>query len=197
MVSRGMLGRRNYFDTMILLGITGKKRAGKDTFADYIIQNARGHAVKMAFADALKDEVCAMLGVSRERLEQDKALFRPILQWHGTEWRRGCFGETYWIDRLKAKITTSSASVIVVPDVRFRNEAGLIHALGGQIVRVVKPDDLTQDGHASENDMNSYPEDFTVVAPSGDKDRLRVEAAWMIDQLQTLDEKQFDNARQA
>jgi hypothetical protein len=173
---------------MILLGITGKKRAGKDTFADYVIENSRGKTEKMAFADALKDEVCAALGVNRSRIDQDKSLFRPILQWWGTEWRRGCFGDGYWIERLKFKIQASSANVIIVSDVRFRNEAGLVHALGGHIVRVVRPDDLTQDGHVSENDMNGYPEDFTIVAKTGERDKLRAEAAWMIDQLQALDE---------
>lgn len=174
---------------MILLGITGKKRAGKDTFADFIIENARGFAVKMAFADALKDEVAAALGISRARIEHEKELFRPILKWYGTEWRRNQFGQSYWLDRLKSKISASSANVIVVPDVRFHNEAGLIHALGGHIVRIVKPDDLTHDPHISENEMNGYPEDFTIVAHTGEKDKLRLEAAWMIDQLQSQKEK--------
>ena len=169
---------------MILIGISGKKRSGKDTFADFILENARGVAVKRSFADALKDEAAQMLNISRERIENEKSFFRPFLQWYGTEWRRGCFGGDYWIRQLKQRIELSAAHVIVVPDVRFQNEADLIRDMGGIVVRVERIGESHEDRHASETDLDGCPADTLITAESGDTEALRVNAAWLIDKLQ-------------
>lgn len=169
---------------MIIIGITGKKRSGKDTFADFIIKNSNGTASKMSFADSLKDEVAQMLNISRARIEDDKSFFRPLLQWYGTEWRRGNFGSDYWITQLKNRVSMSASKVVIVPDVRFRNEAELIKQMKGTLVRVEKEGENSDDRHASEIDMDGYEPDVLIVAKSGDHETLRLKAAWLIDQLE-------------
>lgn len=159
---------------MKVVGITGKKRAGKDTFATLLgaaYRAQHGDQVRverLAFADALKREICAVLGITLEALEADKEFYRPVLQWWGTEWRRGKHGADYWVRLLRYRIERSPADLVLVPDVRFGDEAELIHALGGVVVRVEKLGQDSADAHASENAMNDYEPDMVVQAFDGD-----------------------------
>ena len=65
-----------------LIGICGFARSGKDTAASMLMM--RGFT-RIAFADVLKDEVCRTFGLTREGLERDKEMWRPLL----VEWGRG------------------------------------------------------------------------------------------------------------
>lgn len=111
---------------MKIIGISGKKYAGKDTLCNGITATLSDVRItRIGFADALKDEVCAACGVTREYMEKNKALFRPILQWWGTEFRRNVHGENYWIDRLHDRVQEAEKAgcqVVIITDVRFQNE---------------------------------------------------------------------------
>ena len=50
-----------------LIGLTGKAGSGKDTVADGLVKS-NGYR-KIAFADVLKDMICALLSVTREKIE--------------------------------------------------------------------------------------------------------------------------------
>jgi phosphomevalonate kinase len=169
---------------MIILGIAGKKQSGKDTFADYIIQNARGIVVKRSFSDELKNEVAHLLNISRQGIDQEKAYFRPFLQWYGTEWRRAKFGNDYWIKKLEEKVLLSDADIIIIPDVRFANEVDWVRHMGGTVIKIERLGAVNNDPHVSENQINSFVPDITIKANSGDLKTLKLKAIWLIDQIQ-------------
>ncbi len=117
------------------IGLSGKKQCGKDAVAK-IIRCTLG-ARRVGFADALKEELAAACGCSADYIEENKAAFRVGLQWWGTEFRREMIRENYWVDQLVlATAGHKYWPIIVVPDVRFANEAQAILAAGGVIARV-------------------------------------------------------------
>ncbi len=146
---------------MNIIALSGKKQSGKDTAAAAFAKVLRERGLEVecvAFADALKDEVCMACGVTREFLDANKAAFRPALQWWGTEFRRNFHGDSYWVDRLYARVKASAADAVVVTDMRFRNELEWAARHGAVLVRVERPqavaDSHASDSHASETDLN-------------------------------------------
>jgi hypothetical protein len=175
-----------------ILGLSGKKRCGKDVFTDAIVEDSKTPGsrpvFRIAFADALKDEACQLLGITREQLEQDKAHFRPFLQWYGTEHRRN-YGKhpNYWVDKVNEKVQPmiEAGHAIIITDVRFYNEVQYVLALGGMVIRVVREEvpescygqclgiaDVKsvetgkaiapRDTHSSETELDSYHPMITI-----------------------------------
>lgn len=163
-----------------LIGILGKKRAGKDTFASRLV-DAHGYR-RAAFADALKasaldlDPIVSIeadeVGPLREagfavpwatplaRLSQ----IVDAVGWEAAkevrEVRRilQAYGlslrertrDDLWI-RAAIDPALATGEPVVVTDVRFPNEADEIQRLGGFLVRVVRPDRPDDgDTHVSE-----------------------------------------------
>jgi hypothetical protein len=137
-----------------LIGLIGKKGSGKDTVCR-MIQERYPNAVRLAFADALKEEVASALGVSVDFIESHKTNFRLILQGWGTEFRRELCSPNYWIEKLQAKLSAHSDSPVIITDVRFRNEAELVSSNGGLIVRVMRSQCAEPDSHRSETELDS------------------------------------------
>jgi hypothetical protein len=153
---------------MRLIGLTGRKLSGKDTFCQYLQTSARGQGVqvvRLAFADLLKGEVAKACGVTVEEIDADKAAFRPILQWWGTDFRRQRYGEDYWVSQVRRALAQwpDPRAVACLTDVRFPNEAALVRELGGVLVRLVRPQSETPDPHPSETAMEHCPVDLTVL----------------------------------
>jgi hypothetical protein len=150
---------------MKLFGITGRMRAGKDSFFSIVAE--RHPAVRLAFADELKAECAAACGVTVLEINERKAVFRPLLQWWGTDFRRAADPE-YWLKRMAARLDTLPEDALVfVTDVRFENEAALIRSRAGDIIRVVRsvePEANGLAGHASETEQEAIAADYTVSA---------------------------------
>src|SRR4051794_29167915 len=80
---------------------------------------------------------------------------RHVMQTLGTDWARDMIAPEFW-----SRAWTSSAKAalargapgIVVEDCRFPNEAEAIRALGGRIIRILRPADALLDvgAHPSE-----------------------------------------------
>ena len=167
----------------MIIGITGKKKSGKDTFFKALLETNK-NLVRYSFADDLKDEVSVACGCSVEFIAENKDLFRPMLQWWGTEFRRTCYGEDYWIKKLSVQIESGEAlptlfclpaQIPVITDVRFLNEAEFIKARGGVVIRILGVQSETGDTHASEVEMDLIQEDFTISNTAG-LDELVAEA---------------------
>ena len=153
-----------------LIGISGKMKHGKDTFYDFIKQ-ACPQAVRVAFADALKKEVAEACGVTVDFINANKDKFRTILQWWGTEFRRGLYGDDYWLRRLEDTIyKLPDGSVVFVTDVRFLNEADFVRQMGGTVVKVVRiggPESAAGIAqHASEMELEKINAEHTICAAS-------------------------------
>ena len=100
----------------MIIGIIGKKKVGKDTFANYICSNCNEDTfVKMAFADTLKTVCKEIFDLSDSQLHDtiQKDLIDPrwsmsprqILQFVGTDLFRKHFRESIWIDNMKLKLS--------------------------------------------------------------------------------------------
>lgn len=130
---------------MILIGISRKKRSGKDTFIQMLAQNTEHPVVRRAFADALKDEVYRHVlepnGLDRSLLDSDadKEKFRLLLRWWGTEFRRQLFSDHYGLDRMDDALAQYQDCIVAVPDVRFPNEFDHIRQRGGVLIRIERP----------------------------------------------------------
>jgi len=157
---------------MILIGLSGKKQSGKDTFCGFLREAAKNHGVsteRIAFADSLKEELAAACHVTPDFIECHKDQFRLGLQWWGTEFRRQICGyDGYWIDKLNKKLILSTADVVIIPDVRFVNEARFVLRHGGRVIRIVRAGaDRNAESthqHVSETDMDGFTCDYQVRA---------------------------------
>jgi hypothetical protein len=138
----------------IVIGLGYQARSGKDTVAQMILELAEQAgipAVRRAFADVLKEECASFLshvvGVSyKEILRQmhgtteEKARWRRVIQWWGTEFRRHD-DDNYWTNKLREWIDThctESCQIVVVPDVRFTNEAEMCKSYPNHFVILVE-----------------------------------------------------------
>lgn len=157
---------------MKLIGLAGKKKTGKDTVCKFIQEILSPKIVKrIAFADALKGEVsraCIAVGgpvVSLEYIEEHKDNFRLILQGWGTDFRRNLCDQYYWINKVSDAINKLDSTVyaIIIPDVRFMNEAKWIHSNGGRVIHVSRRTGLV-DLHPSETELtdDNFPYDFYI-----------------------------------
>jgi deoxynucleotide monophosphate kinase-like protein len=106
----------------MLIGLAGKKNAGKDTAADYLVESY-GFS-KLAFGDMLKDSLCASLSITRNQFEELKnnpdarvvvtkgkdvygidhvirdLSVREFIQLYATEAHRDIFWRAFWVDML-------------------------------------------------------------------------------------------------
>lgn len=131
----------------LVIGVGGFARSGKDMFvkiAKKILQNNGYSSTKLAFADALKDEIDPFLkesyGISAWTDDtQQKSIIRPLLVAHGCQKRLQSEGE-YWIDKIDKGIETSKDfDVIFISDCRFPNEAEWLHEKwGGWFIHLKK-----------------------------------------------------------
>lgn len=140
---------------MILIGISGRKGSGKDAVCQRIMVH-HPSAKRIAFGDAVKEDVCRMLMISLNTLESNKELYRPFLQWYGTDYMRKKFGEDIWLRRWSSKVAQSDAQIVIVPDVRFVNELELIRNSNGFVLKVERPSMMADDKHISETALDSF-----------------------------------------
>ena len=155
-----------------LIGFAGKKRSGKDTAAGFLSEALPAeHIVRLSFALPLKRWVADMFHISLETLEQQKARYRKALQFLG-EFARELWGDDYWIRKLNIELNKcGEGDVVIITDVRYKNEAEYIRALGGVVVRINRvtsridhPDYGTgTDKHASETALDYYEHYFKTI----------------------------------
>lgn len=163
-----------------LIGLVGKARSGKDTFARGLVE--RGYT-RVAFADPLREMVEAInpvvVGPGVRPVALSTALLaaggwegvkespysleaRRLLQQSGQAVRR--FEPGFWLraGMEKARRVIRDGGGAVITDVRYENEAETIQSAGGVLVRIVRPGLESTDIHASETELDRYPVDFTV-----------------------------------
>jgi hypothetical protein len=117
----------------MLIGLCGFARSGKDTVGNIIADKLNLHRV--AFADALKSEVCRAFGITLKELAANKELWRPMLVEWGRARRR--VEPDYWINEVAAAIDSAKAAGDVagfyLPDCRYINEIEWIQEQGGKV----------------------------------------------------------------
>lgn len=144
----------------MLIGLTGKAGAGKDSVADILCRN---HGFeRYAMAKPLKT-MLASVGLSEPPRELKESpipgfnfSWRTAAQRLGTEWGRGLdpdiwlkFAEIFLISKLSYQANTH----IVITDIRFPNEHALVRKYMGRMIGVVGREsklDTANATHASE-----------------------------------------------
>jgi hypothetical protein len=117
---------------MRLIGIAGQARSGKDTLASYLMSNLSDDWSCSSFADPIKNMLTA-IGVDCS--DEAKAVVsddygvtpRHMMQTLGTEWGRNLIDGDIWV---KAFARLNAGMCVIVPDVRFENEADLVREHG-------------------------------------------------------------------
>jgi hypothetical protein len=168
----------------MLIGISGKARSGKDSIAEKLAE-LHGETRRFAFADDLKLSVrrtCERAGIAppqgkdsrNRRLYQ--AIGRAYREWYGSFWAEKVIDAALFFD----KDQTDSALALIT-DLRYPNEANLIRAAGGVILRAWVPESEREkrvlaldgpDGLAaldddSETALDNYPHFDTVISTDG------------------------------
>lgn len=159
-----------------LIGLRGRAGAGKDTVADYLVDNYGFK--KLSFATALKRIVVIITGWSWDFVNGSTSEYRAaretlvhpsynmtcrqLLQYVGTDLFRNQLHKDIWItcltQEIKAIWKDNANQAIVISDVRFDNEAEIIQTLAGQIIKINRPQSenglgLETKNHISEADF--------------------------------------------
>lgn len=160
----------------MIIGVAGRAYSGKDSIADHLVAN---HGfVKLSLAAPLKS-ICAMVfDLSTEQVNGSlKAEVDPrygksprdILQFIGTEGFRSVDPDC-WV-QLLLRQAKEAGKPVVVPDVRFMNEARVLREAKAVLWRVECPDHprqlamtQAQKAHPSESEHLFIPHEWLSAA---------------------------------
>lgn len=151
---------------MIIIGISGKKGSGKDTFALLLEDLFRKQEIKVitkAFADKLK-QCCAIISGQFEwifynqNIKDKKAGLlnmtnRELMQKFGDLTRQ--LDPDIWIKLTLESEYKIAPDILIITDVRFKNEAKAIKDKGGILIRM-ESNRSKEDTHKSETDLDDY-----------------------------------------
>jgi hypothetical protein len=144
--------------TFKIVPVIGSARHGKDTIAEFLLEH---NYCRVALADEVKLDCAAMYGLQfpeflvdfdeegrifypHDTQDPDRIAFRRrTWQVWGTEGRRSIFPDIWlwrWANRFMIHFHNKKYRGVVIPDVRFFNEAVHFKAMGASIVSVVRTD---------------------------------------------------------
>lgn len=149
----------------MIIGLSGYARSGKDTVAELLVLNYGFK--RMAFADGIREALVALNPILSDghrlnelvdmygwEVAKSKDEVRRLLQVMGTEVGRKLINEDVWVWLLFNKINTDER--IVIPDVRFPNEARMIEQQGGEVWRINRHNHTAVNDHISEHAMDNH-----------------------------------------
>lgn len=161
----------------MLVGITGKKGAGKDTLAS-VLTERNFYNAKMA--EPLKNMLRSIYretGMDHDMIERKiegdlkeipcKILCgrtpRYAMQKLGDEWRR-MIGNDLWTNLWRNKVIRflKEGVPVVCTDIRYLAEAEVVEELGGVMIRVERPGLESDDNHVSETEMDQIQVDYSI-----------------------------------
>ena len=151
-----------------VIGIAGKARTGKDTVAEFIISANGGY--RYSFADPLR-AMLVPLGIDmndpywRARKELPIPAIgvspRRLMQTLGTEWGREMVHPDIWVSLARQRLLDRGPGMII-PDVRFDNEAKWVRKVGGLIIHLERPGVEEVEQHSSEDGVSVEMSDLTI-----------------------------------
>jgi hypothetical protein len=168
-----------------LIGLSGRRGSGKDTVARLLrqMQPERIWQIR-SFGDSIKSVCAALTGedVSPYYSQEGKAQLVPafqrtrgeMLQQVGQALR--AWEPLVWVDAFFARLPHDAC--VLVPDVRFPNEADPIRARGGLMLRIEgdplgqRGDGTRDDDHPSETGMDNYAHFAATIHNTGSPEDL-------------------------
>lgn len=149
----------------MIIGLSGYARSGKDTVAELLVLNYGFK--RLAFADGIREALLVLNPILQDghrlnelvqmygwEVAKSKDEVRRLLQVMGTEVGRKLINEDVWVWLLFNKIKEGER--IVIPDVRFPNEARMIEQQGGDVWRINRHNHTAVNDHVSEHAMDNY-----------------------------------------
>jgi len=178
----------------MIIGINGSIGSGKDFFAETLAEFSFKPVERHAFADKLRLITEQLTGYYMTMThEPNKPFYNPvynytqddknvyldmwgktvgqILQQLGTEALRDNFDTDVWVKSLFASVgkeALDKGHILVIPDVRFPNEADYILEQGGILIKIVgdpmgvRANSKRDLNHPSETALNDYT-NFTEI----------------------------------
>jgi len=168
---------------MALIVISGKARAGKDTFGKILQAKLKDNYFIMAFANELKRRLKKDFDLSNSQLygdlkevpdkryrkptDEDKVIYwtpREIMQFIGTDTFRA-IDDNFWVNQLFKYVTRNNLKNVIITDGRFPTEIEAVKSRGGIHIRVDRPDaqEICGSLHSSETSLDTYDDiDFIV-----------------------------------
>jgi len=177
----------------IFIGIHGKKRSGKTTVAEGIIErveNEMPYAFDdiriVSFADKLKNVVRDCFGTNefididaKDTLLACGKTYRQVLQIVGTDMFRSLWPDV-WVNALQNSLRTYDDNVkrlIVIHDVRFPNEAQFVLANSGFLIKLQREPGAF-DAHTSEHALDSWYNWSAIICNSDMTIEEQLDATW-------------------
>lgn len=171
----------------MIVGITGKKRSGKDTAANIFVEKF-GYT-RLSFAGPIK-EACKLFFLwTDDYIEEHKEEIdhrwgispRQALQSLGDDWAQRFLpshfplfdevtGRKLWVNNLFTKINLADKQKdYVISDVRYQFEVDAIKNHNGMILHIERPGNTQFDPHASENSLDYLNIVMTKIINDGTK----------------------------
>jgi hypothetical protein len=177
-----------------IIGLTGKKRSGKDTSATMLIDIVNDHyydVIVLSFAEPLKKAVSILFNLeiteSNKEIKNENwnASPRQLLQLTGDKMR-----ELYpdiFIKNVHIQIEkylNDKNYCIIVTDIRYNQEAELIKSLGGKIIKLERTinNNNNNDTHSSEQDIKDEYLDYVIYNDYGLRE-LEIELERIMEEL--------------
>lgn len=156
-----------------VIGIHGLARSGKDTAANFILAQRGGYIY--SFADPMRAMLAAIgIDMRDPYWQENKEVVIPALgvsprrmmQTLGTEWGRELIHPEIWLTLAKQRLLNQGSGMII-PDVRFENEAAWVRSQGGVIVYITRPGGVVVEAHSSESGVAILADDVRIVNDKG------------------------------
>lgn len=176
---------------MLVIGVSGTKRSGKNTFADYTKQHleSKGKTVRIgSWAELLKKSAYESFGLldmgggkiydiwadsfkENQKIQIVNSLGevvhsvsgREFLQKYGTEGHRQIFGDNFWIDQFWSSNDFDGVDVLIIADCRYDNEAENVLSKNGVIIKIDNPNtDKNSDSHLSEQGISEHLISYSI-----------------------------------
>jgi len=157
-----------------IIALGHKARQGKTTAAQFIARSLPGRGMIWGFSDNIRTVARVTEGMTVKDA--------PLLQRVGVEYRKD--DPDVWIKAWAATIEDQQPlDWVVIPDLRFRNEARYLHAQGATLVKVVRlhhgepfvADDRPSD-HISEIDLDLWDQ-WDLIITAHDTIQLKAKLA--------------------
>lgn len=178
----------------MIIGLSGKARAGKDTFGNLLIESFELlgiKAVRVAFADVLKDQISDLFDMTNEQLygnlkevedtrypKADGGFFSPreVLQNYGQFMRT--IDSNYWVNRAMKKVATFDKDIItIITDVRHTNEVDMVKS-NGLHIRILREgaSSAQNAAHISETALDSGYKIDDIIENNSSLEELKTKA---------------------
>lgn len=179
----------------MLIAVSGKIGSGKSTLAELIQSSLKKHypdkqVIIHGFSTELKKFVGRKYNIKPEMFEQQSFKNQKAPGGHET-WgeilvrvgmEKRSINEDFWVNRLMKIYDANPEVIMVVPDLRFRNEAFACADRSGYLIRIDgDPKDIRKNTkrdiyHQSETDLDMYTGWDIFVPNNGSVNELKFQA---------------------